>query len=288
MIKRRLLFTSLATIACFAFSAAPAQQPFRFIALGDMPYSDYDASFDRYRTLISIINQRAPRFTVHLGDIKDGYNPCSDVALSAQLDLLNAIDGPVLYTPGDNEWTDCYREKAGAYSPLERLAFIRKTFFVQGARTLGRRRIAVERQADVMSDYRKYVENVRFAIGGVRVISAHVVGSNNNFEVRDRAGRQRVFRSRPSQHRLAWEQHRSGDSRGRQRDRPLDSCRHVRPWLSPPPRSIPTSFGISKLRRSVDRQSAGFCTSDIVGLWRRSQVRYITAVPASGTKHPGG
>ena len=167
-----------------------------------MPYSDYDASFDRYRTLISIINQRAPRFTVHLGDIKDGYNPCSDVALSAQLDLLNAIDGPVLYTPGDNEWTDCYREKAGAYSPLERLAFIRKTFFVQGARTLGRRRIAVERQADVMSDYRKYVENVRFAIGGVRVISAHVVGSNNNFEVRDRAAANEFFDR--DQANIAW------------------------------------------------------------------------------------
>jgi hypothetical protein len=36
---------------------------------------------------------------------------------------------PVIYSVGDNEWTDCLRVNNGAYAPLERLALIRRTFF---------------------------------------------------------------------------------------------------------------------------------------------------------------
>ena len=38
-----------------------------------------------------------------------------------------------------------------------------------------------------MDGYADYVENVRFEMAGVHVITAHVVGSNNNFETRDLA-----------------------------------------------------------------------------------------------------
>ena len=123
---------------------AQAQQPFRFIALGDMPYEVTDAVFGPYNSLIKVINRKAPAFTVHLGDLKGGSTPCSDRALLEQLAFLNSIEGPVLYTPGDNEWTDCHRAKAGGHDPLERLAFIRKTFFANAARSLGRHPMAVE------------------------------------------------------------------------------------------------------------------------------------------------
>ena len=35
---------------------------------------------------------------------------------------FDRFEMPLLYTPGDNEWTDCHRPAAGAYNPLERLA----------------------------------------------------------------------------------------------------------------------------------------------------------------------
>ena len=34
---------------------------------------------------------------------------------------LSNLRGPVIYTPGDNEWTDCHRVNNGGYNPLERL-----------------------------------------------------------------------------------------------------------------------------------------------------------------------
>ena len=47
---------------------------------------------------------------------------------------------PLLYTPGDNEWTDCHRPAAGRYNPLERLDAVRATFFDALGSRLGARR----------------------------------------------------------------------------------------------------------------------------------------------------
>ena len=44
---------------------------------------------------------------------------------------------PLVYTPGDNEWTDCHRANNGGYHPLERLAFDREVFFDHPGTTLG-------------------------------------------------------------------------------------------------------------------------------------------------------
>src|SRR5690606_35598316 len=38
----------------------------------------------------------------------------------------------LVYTPGDNEWTDCHRSRAGGFDPLERLAALRSLFFARG------------------------------------------------------------------------------------------------------------------------------------------------------------
>ena len=41
---------------------------------------------------------------------------------AAQIAGFPAVADPVVYTPGDNEWTDCHRASAGGYLPTERLA----------------------------------------------------------------------------------------------------------------------------------------------------------------------
>ena len=54
---------------------------------------------------------------------------------------------PLVYTPGDNEWTDCHRTSNGGYTPTERLDVIRTTFFPQPGLTLGKQRRPVDAQA---------------------------------------------------------------------------------------------------------------------------------------------
>lgn len=174
-------------MASFALMlAVPAQaagpDAFDFVAIGDMPYKipdDY-AKFDR---VISAINGVKPAFTVHVGDIKSGSSPCTDENFKKVFDQFQTFDQPLVYTPGDNEWTDCHREKAGKFDPLERLTKVRQMFFPVVGQTLGRTTMKVESQAQVMADkYAKYVENNRFEKNGLMFATVHVVGSNNNFE----------------------------------------------------------------------------------------------------------
>ncbi len=59
---------------------------------------------------------------IHLGDIKNGSSRCDDAYLAAGLADFETFDDPLLYTPGDDEWTDCHRANNGGYLPTERLA----------------------------------------------------------------------------------------------------------------------------------------------------------------------
>ncbi len=54
----------------------------------------------------------------------------------------------LVYTPGDNEWTDCHRSNNGKYDPLERLAALRNGFFLFPNVTLGGRQLPLFTQAD--------------------------------------------------------------------------------------------------------------------------------------------
>ena len=53
---------------------------------------------------------------------------------------------PLVYTPGDNEWTDCHRANNGSYNPLERLGKVRQLFFPHPGRTLGQHPVDVASQ----------------------------------------------------------------------------------------------------------------------------------------------
>ncbi len=177
------MFKQFVLAVLLAVAAQPAAaQPFEFVALGDTPYKlpdDY-VKFDR---LIAAINARKPSFSIHVGDIKSGSSPCSDENLKKVLDQFATFEQPLVYTPGDNEWTDCHRPRAGGFDPLERLAKVRELFFADPTRSQGRVKIAVESQARVMAErFSTFVENARWSQNGVVFATVHVVGSNNNFE----------------------------------------------------------------------------------------------------------
>lgn len=170
--------------ALLAASPIHAQSPraFEFVALGDMPYnipSDYE-KFDR---LIDKVNALQPAFTLHVGDIISGRTLCSDENFSRVKAQFDRFAGALVYTPGDNEWTDCHRLLSGRHEPLERLTALRRIFFADPGKSLGRTPIKVESQSRTMADrFAPYVENVRFTKNGVHFASVHVVGSLNNFD----------------------------------------------------------------------------------------------------------
>ena len=185
MLRRTVLAAALAAVVL----PAPAQaEPFTFVALGDMPDGLPKNVFPPFEVLIDTVNALKPAFVVHIGDTKSGSTPCDNAMLDAQLGYLNRFDPAAVYSLGDNEWTDCYRKKAGQFDPLERLDYIRRTYFADPSTSFGVHPLAVESQAVVGApEHRTYVENTRFTKDGVMFVQAHVVGSNNNLENRNMA-----------------------------------------------------------------------------------------------------
>ena len=162
-------------------AGAAQSTPFGFVALGDMPYAPALISYPSYERLISRINAQTPVFSVHVGDFKSGNTLCSDEAFLEQLGFFGRFEGALVYTPGDNDWTDCHRVLAGRFDPRERLTRLRGLFF-PGPRSLGQTPIALERQADQVPQFSKFVENARFSHQNVLFLTVHIVGSNNGLD----------------------------------------------------------------------------------------------------------
>jgi hypothetical protein len=190
----RLAALALMLVATPAAAAESVggERAFSFVALGDMPYNlpGGIAKFDR---LIAAVNRLKPAFTIHVGDTKGGATSCSDAEFQRILDQLQTFEDAIVYTPGDNEWTDCHRPDAGGFDPRERLTKLRATFYPQPSKSLGKVPLDVESQAQVMPAHTTYVENTRFARADVQFIGVHVVGSNNGFEAQDPAAAVEFF-----------------------------------------------------------------------------------------------
>jgi hypothetical protein len=145
-----------------------------FAVIGDIPYgADEIATFPK---VVSQINaDPAVSLVAHLGDIKNGSSTCDDAYFKMIRARFDRFQDPLVYTIGDNEWTDCHRPNNGAYNPLERLAAVRQTFFDRPGVTLGRHPMRVK-----VADRTAYPENVRFSRNRVSFAAVHIVGSNNS------------------------------------------------------------------------------------------------------------
>ena len=149
-----------------------------FTAIGDQPYFSNEA----FRQLINRINQHPQsKFTIHVGDIKNGASVCSDETFLEVKKLFDGFEKPLVFTPGDNEWTDCHRASNGSYQQLERLEKVRSIFFQEG-KSLGQQALRLENQSKLMPKHRSYIENQRWADQDVLFVTIHQVGSNNNLD----------------------------------------------------------------------------------------------------------
>ena len=109
---------------------------FAFALIGDMPYGAVrETPFAR--VVAEVNRDNDIDFVMHAGDIKAGSERCDNELILHRFGLYQTFQRPFVYTPGDNEWTDCHRVNNGQYNPLERLAFLRTVFFPQIGQATG-------------------------------------------------------------------------------------------------------------------------------------------------------
>jgi hypothetical protein len=137
------------------------------------------------------MNKQDLAFVAHDGDLKAGNGTPGSIAPSTCTNALyaqgfayfSALNAPAIFTPGDNDWTDCDRPSNGGFSSLERLDYERKLFFSTPF-TLGQHRFRQEVQTAALclgvSGMVPCVENRRWTYGGVTYATLNVQGSCNN------------------------------------------------------------------------------------------------------------
>lgn len=207
---------SLAVAAIGPASATTVTNPgrtFTFAAYGDSPYgtSPTDtAELAATPGFIDSVNADPDvSLVMHIGDIHSGKQYCTQGYDQQIFDLWKRFSDPLVYTPGDNEVTDCHKaaEGGGAYNPATgqidyvldgsgnpvdyakgdpaaNLDLIRSIFFPQPNVTLGARKQLVLSQATAYdrrhpSDA-KFVENVLWYQAGVLFVTIDLPGGSNN------------------------------------------------------------------------------------------------------------
>ncbi|MEA2274096.1 MAG: hypothetical protein QOI98_2804 [Solirubrobacteraceae bacterium] len=194
---RRALTVAAALGACLV-AAQPAvadESPvISYAVFGDTPYGS--AQLANFPSDVAQINAD-PQVTrvIHVGDIKSGKTTCPSSYFDVIRVDFDAFQDPLVYTPGDNEWTDCHRTNNGAYQPAgptatdpasiallgadaknqpSRLDEVRRIFFPAPGQTLGQNPAAVDHQGA------PYVENVSWTDAKTRFMVLDLPGSNND------------------------------------------------------------------------------------------------------------
>lgn len=174
---RGALPAALLALASPGLTAEPrAAAPFSFAVLGNVPYNEEEERL--LAKTIGNLNQQDLAFVLHVGNLKNGDSPCGDELFQKRKKLFESSRHPLVYVPGENDWSNCHRQSNGGYDPLERLDKLREIFF-QGDPSLGSRRLPLARQSED-PQFLPYRENVRWVYRNVVFVGVNIPGSNNN------------------------------------------------------------------------------------------------------------
>jgi hypothetical protein len=147
-------------------AAAPAQAAGTSYQIGLIGDTGYSSGQDN--DLLAVRKSMAGSslaFVAHDGDIAEEGFACTDSRLQYVRDVFNGFSAPFVYTPGDNEWSDCSGSAA-------RLSAIRRIFFGSN-QTLGKSKMSVLRQSGTP-------ENARWSRSGVYFATLNVPGSRGS------------------------------------------------------------------------------------------------------------
>jgi hypothetical protein len=224
---RNTIIRSAVTVAALvAFALVPAaasadglgsvigsRAPETLAIYGDAPYGTNPtdtAELNATPAFIDAVNND-PKVdgVIHVGDIHSGKQYCTEAYDRNVFNLWNQFKDPLVYTPGDNEWTDCHKpaEGGGTYNagtgqidyvvdgggnkvdyaggdPIANLQLIRSIFFPAVGVTLGQHKHHVLSQAQLFDPFhpadRKYVENVLWIKSNVLFVTVNIPGGSNN------------------------------------------------------------------------------------------------------------
>src|SRR5215831_17111443 len=109
-----------------------SNRPYAIGLWGDLPYSAEQAAV--LPNLIADMNSQNLIFTAHDGDLRQGSGSpnCADNGIYTRAAVwFGALRAPAIFTPGDNDWTDCDRKSLGldGRNSLQELDNERVTFF---------------------------------------------------------------------------------------------------------------------------------------------------------------
>jgi len=171
-------------------------EKFTIAVFGDWPYNQ--TLFTSAPLLVNSINADPDvSLTIHVGDIHSGSMACTSAGIVPPITSSNPgwnqsiyyqfqqFKAPLVYTPGDNEWTDCHKTKEfQSGDPLKELASVRSLFFARPGKTLGLHEREVWSQAKYFDPAfpadAQYVENVMWTEGKVVFVTVNMPGSNND------------------------------------------------------------------------------------------------------------
>jgi hypothetical protein len=129
--------------------------------------------------LEAIGRERETSFIVYDGNLKGETEACRDSVYEARHELLDSSLKPVVLLPGEHDWVDCGQTRAGSYDPVERLDFLRQTFFGE-SESLGQSPMSLTRESGV-ARFRPFRENVRWQENGVAFIGLNAPSPNNHY-----------------------------------------------------------------------------------------------------------
>ncbi|MEX6508038.1 hypothetical protein [Jiella sp. M17.18] len=173
--RLRLAVAAVALAGAACVPAFAADAGYSVGLWGDMPYAKAKDG-PKIPALIADMNASEIAFSIYDGDTKDGSSKCTDASYEDAAKMFDSLDKPVIYVPGDNEWTDCHRTNNGGYDNLERLDHLRQVMFAR-PESFGKTTLTPEHQGE---PGKKFAENVRFSKGGAMFVGLNVPGSNNN------------------------------------------------------------------------------------------------------------
>jgi hypothetical protein len=187
--------------------------PLTVAVYGDAPYGVNPADTSQFAATPAFIDavNRDPkvRLVVHVGDIHSGKQFCTEAYDRSVANLWTQFKDPLVFTPGDNEWSDCHKKAQGGglynagsgqidyqrdpggqlidYAggdPLANLALVRSIFFPQPGLTLGGRKEHVLSQANVADPAHpsdaQYAENVMWEESQTVFVTLNIPGGSNN------------------------------------------------------------------------------------------------------------
>jgi hypothetical protein len=176
--------------------------PLTIAVYGDAPYGTTPTDTTEFNAtpafIDSVNDDPQVRLILHVGDIHSGKQFCTQAYDQSVYDLWTGFKDPLVYTPGDNEWTDCHKSGEGGNvkdangnnidyangNPVANLALVRTIFFPTPGVTLGGRKKHVISQAQAFDPSHpsdaNYVENVMWEQSRTLFVTLNIPGGSNN------------------------------------------------------------------------------------------------------------